>query len=124
MQSGDSTKLKFEGLQMQKSNIPTDRWEKYGHLPSYPGYFECYDYQNVKNGYIFLFPADNNKKLVTFLEKYLSAPERFLSFLSENSMINSLCSCRSSNIEDRNIKKLLSQEWNKEILYLQRLPSC
>ena len=50
------------------------------------------------------------KKLVTVWEKDLSAPERFFSFLSENRMVNRLCSYRSRHIEDRNIKKLLSQQ--------------
>ena len=44
MQEGDSTKLNFEGLEMQKWNIPTDSArradeKKWGYLSSYHGYF-------------------------------------------------------------------------------------
>ena len=50
-----------------------------GHLSSYHGCFESY----VKNGYIFVFSADDSKKLVTVLEKDLGAPERFFHFFQK-----------------------------------------
>ena len=59
---------------------------------------------------MFVFSAHDCKKLVTVWEKDLRSLERFLLFLSENSMVNSICSYRSSDIEDRNIKKLRSQQ--------------
>ena len=54
---------------------------------------------------IFLFSADDRKELVTVWEKALNTTERFFLFLLENSMVNSLCSYHSRDIEDRNIKK-------------------
>ena len=64
----------------------------------------------MKNGYIFVFSADDNKELATVWEKNLSPPKIFLKFFSEKGMINSVCSCHSRDTEGRNIKKLLSQQ--------------
>ena len=81
MQRGDPMELNFEGLEMQKSNIRTDRAQRV----------------DEKNGVIFLvitfaprvmgikmsrmahflcFSADDSKKLVTVWAEYFSAPER------------------------------------------------
>ena len=55
MQRGCPMELNFEGLGMQKLNIPTDRAQrvdqkKWGHFSNYHTYSQIYGHQNVKNG--------------------------------------------------------------------------
>ena len=44
MLSGDPVELNFDGLEMQKWNIPTDRAEKRGYLSSCHVYYQSYGY--------------------------------------------------------------------------------
>ena len=91
--------LNFERLEMQKWRL-SKLWSL-----------------NVKNGSFFVFSADDSKKVVSFLAKYLSKPEGFYWVLSENGMINMLLNYCSWDIEGRNIKKLLSQQKTPKSLF-------
>ena len=79
MQRGDFTKLNFEGLEMQKLNIPTDRaWRA-----------------DEKNGINLVIMVISRVMIIKMSrmdifciwEKNLSAPERHFLFLSENSLL-------------------------------------
>ena len=65
----------FEAFEM-----PTDRTqrieEKRVHLSICHVYSQSYDFQNVKNGPLFVCSVVQGKKLVRVWIKYLSSPER------------------------------------------------
>ena len=73
----------------------------------------------MKNDSLLVFSANDSKKIVTVWGKYLIASERFSWFLSKYSMFNRLWSYGSWDIEDRNIKRLLRQLENTQILYIR-----
>ena len=56
MQKGDPIKLNFEGFEIQKWNIPTDRWERWERL-------------GEKNVVIFLVIMINSRVLVIKMSK-------------------------------------------------------
>ena len=128
MQRGDSTKLNLEGLEMQKWNIPTDRArradEKNGVICQLSWLFWKLWSLKCQEWVYFCIFCWWQQNISHSLWKRFKRTWKIFSFLSESSMVNSLCCYCSRDIEDRNIKKLLSQQWNKEILYLQQLTSC
>ena len=93
--------LNFEGLEIQKWNIPTDRAQTedekkrekswWSNFSIYHVYSQSYGHWIVKNGSCFAFSAGENKILVTIWAKYLSAPKRSYWVLSENAMVPRLC---------------------------------
>ena len=90
MQSGESIKLNFEGLQMQKWNITKNRAQKVdkklGSFVYFDVYPWSYGHQNVKSGLFFVSSTDDSKKSVTVWAKYFSAPQRFYMALLENAI--------------------------------------
>ena len=81
MQKGDPIEVNFEGLEMQKWNIPTDRVLRVDKKNVIICLVIMFTYgvmviKNVKNGSSFVFSADDSKKLVTVSAKHLSASER------------------------------------------------
>ena len=64
----------------------------------------------VKNGSLFVFYADDSKKLGTVYAKYWIAHEISYYALSENGIFKRFWIYRLWDIENRNIKKLLTQQ--------------
>ena len=58
--------MNFKGLEMQKWNMPTYTAqrvdEQWGHFSSYHVYCQNYGHQNVKNGSLVVFAADDSKQ--------------------------------------------------------------
>ena len=76
MQKGDPIEVNFEGLEMQKSNIPMDRVQRVDEKNVIICLVIMFTYGvMVKNGSFFVFSADDSKKLVTVSAKHLSASE-------------------------------------------------
>ena len=75
--------LSFEGLKIQKWNIPTDRAQRADdHV-----YFQSYSPYKMSNIVsFFVFSVDDSNKLVIVWAKYLSEPERYYIALPENAM--------------------------------------
>ena len=72
--------MNFEGLEKQKSNIPTDRGqradEKNGFIFLVIMFTRGVMVIKMSNGLFFIFPADDNKKPLTVWGKHLCASER------------------------------------------------
>ena len=69
----------------------------------------------------YIYSADDNKVLVTVWAKYLSATDKSFSFLSENGMVNRLCSYSLRNGLQKYLKKLLYQQEKYWTLNFQRV---
>ena len=87
----DSMQLNFEGLQMQKWNIPTDRaqraYEKNGIICLVMVFTSrLMVIKMIKNSSFSLFYADGSKKSVKVWTKYLSVSKRSYLALLENIM--------------------------------------
>ena len=81
--------LKFEGIEMWKWNIPTDRTQKVDEknvIICLSCLILSYGHENVKSDSAFIFSTDDSKVSVTVWAKYLRASERSYSVLSENVM--------------------------------------
>ena len=108
--------LNFEGLEMEKWNIPTDRPqradEKNGAIYPFIMFIRLWLLicEIWEKWLIFIFSADDSKKIVTVCANYLRATERSYWVFSEQGMINRVWSYRSWVILGRNTQKLVSQQ--------------
>ena len=83
----------------------------------YHVYSQSYGQWNIKPGSVFVFSANDSKKLVTVWAKYLSVPKRSYRVILENGMVNRLWSFRTWDIEGRYITKLLGQKKKRNCIF-------
>ena len=114
---GNTIQFNFQGLKLQKWNIPTDRNrrldENNGVICLVIMFSSRVMVIKCEKWLIFAFSADDRKKLVTVCKIFKcihdSAPERSYWFLSENGMVNKIWSNHSWDIEGKNIKCWVSK---------------
>ena len=119
--------LDFEGLEMQKWNILTDKAQTVDERDGviYPVVMftlRVMVIRMLKIVHFCIFSSEQQKVWVS--SKYLTAPERSYSVLLENDISNRFLSYRSWDIEGRNINKLLNQQENSGNLYFEVFTSC
>ena len=94
--------LIFKGLEVQKSNLPTDKAqsgdEENGVICQVIMFTPRFRVINMQNMNLLVFPADNSKKSVAVWVKPISTSKRSYWVLSENCMINRLLSDHSCDI--------------------------
>ena len=126
-QKWDPIDLSFEGLQLQKWNILTDRVQRTDEKNGIvcPVLFppRVMVIKILKMAHCFVFYAYDSKTLITVWAKCLNAPDRSYWVLSENGMFNRFWSYHVWNTEGRITKNSESAK-NTEILYSQELTSC
>ena len=121
---GDPMELNFEGLKLQKRNVPTDRTrkidEKNGTIYLVIMFTRRVMVKTMSKMVFFLFSDDGSKNEVAVPVEYLSKSEFFLVILQKIG-----CSYRSSDIEGRNIKEMIqSIKKYPSPLFLRVLKSC
>ena len=118
--------LNFEGLQMQKWNILTDRAQKASEKKGIicPAITFPPKVMVIKMAHLFVFSAYGSKMLITVWAKCFNASGISYWILSENGMFNRLCSYHLWDIENLYIKKPPESAKNTEIPYFQELTSC